>query len=198
MSIKTISTEHFILTKMTEKDGDKYFRMSNNANVMKFVTGHALDRQESDKMLRSFLAEYGNDTFLGRYLIEGRESGELIGAAKLDNEGNEVEIGYRIMEEHWGKGIATEIASGLIDFAKRKMNAGRVIAYVNVSNAASIRVLEKAGMVNVERIEDIDEVKFKFVYAPQTRLSFTKVLYIILALVILFLLVAFMPAILAR
>ncbi|MCF0061259.1 GNAT family N-acetyltransferase [Dyadobacter chenwenxiniae] len=167
MKVKTISTENFVLTKMTAADGDKYFRLSNNDNVMKFVTGHALDRQESDKMLQTFLTEYGNDTFLGRYLIEGRSSGELIGTAKLDMDGSGVEIGYRIMEEHWGKGIATEIARGLISFARQTLNAKQVIAYVNVDNAASIRVLEKAGMVNAERIEDPDEVKFKFIFSPQ-------------------------------
>ncbi|MCF0053946.1 GNAT family N-acetyltransferase [Dyadobacter sp. LJ53] len=167
MKVKTISTENFVLTKMTAADGDKYFRLSNNDNVMKFVTGHALDRQESDKMLQTFLAEYGTDTFLGRYLIEGRFSGELIGTAKLDMDGSGVEIGYRIMEEHWGKGIATEIARGLISFARQTLNAKQVIAYVNVDNAASIRVLEKAGMVNAERIEDPDEVKFKFIFSPQ-------------------------------
>ncbi|MCE7065412.1 GNAT family N-acetyltransferase [Dyadobacter sp. CY326] len=191
MSIKTIATEDFILTKMTEADGDKYYRLSNNANVMKFVTGHALDREESDKMLRTFLAEYGDDTFLGRYLIESRATGELIGTAKLDSDGNEVEIGYRIMEEHWGKGIATEIARGLINFAKQKMSAEQVIAYVNVGNAASIRVLEKVGMINVERIEGLDEVKFKFAYAPKRYLLQNKVLYIILGLIAIALIAAY-------
>jgi RimJ/RimL family protein N-acetyltransferase len=176
MSLKTISTENFVLTKMTAADGDKYYKLSNNANVMRFVTGHALDRRESDKMLKTFLAEYGNDTFLGRYLIERRLSGELIGAAKLDQEGNEVEIGYRIMEEHWGKGIATEIAEGLIRFAKQTMNAKNVIAFVNVSNGASIRVLQKVGMVNIEKIEDLDEVKYKFSYLPQKRRLLGKVI----------------------
>ncbi|MCF2491546.1 GNAT family N-acetyltransferase [Dyadobacter sp. CY347] len=168
---------------MTKDDGDKYFRLSNNEHVMKYVTGHALDRQESDKMLATFLAEFGNDTFLGRYLIEGRYSGELTGTAKLDMDGSDVEIGYRIMEEHWGKGIATEIATGLIRFAKRELNAKQVIAYVNVNNAASIRVLEKAGMVNMERIEDPDEVKFKFIYAPQNPTPIKKVFHRILGLI---------------
>ncbi|WP_051350164.1 GNAT family N-acetyltransferase [Dyadobacter alkalitolerans] len=182
MQVKSIKTEHFVLTKMSAADGDKYFRLSNNDNVMKYVTGHALDRQESDKMLATFLAEYGTDTFLGRYLIEGI-SGDLIGVAKLDMDGSDVEIGYRIMEEHWGKGIATEIATGLIRFAKRELNARQVIAYVNVSNAASIRVLEKAGMVNMERIEDPDEVKYKFVYSPQNPMPIKKVFSRILRLI---------------
>jgi RimJ/RimL family protein N-acetyltransferase len=192
MNSKTIKAGRFVLTKMTAADGDKYFRLSNNAHVMKYVTGYPLTRLESDDMLRKFLAEYGPNTFLGRYLIEDEATGELIGAAKLDKVGAEYEIGYRVMEEHWGKGIATEIATGLINFAKRTLNAKGVIAFVNVNNAASIRVLEKAGMVNMETIEDLDEVKYKFSYSPQNNPLMKKVLYILLGLIALVLIAAFL------
>lgn len=191
MTVQPIYTEHFVLTKMTARDGEKYFRLSNNANVMKFVTGYSLTRMESDKMLAEFLDEYGMDTYLGRYLVEDRHSGELIGAAKLDKIGSAIEIGYRVMEEFWGKGVATEIATGLIRFAKNVLNARDVIAYVNVENAASIRVLEKAGMVNTERIEDLDEIKYKFNYSPKNNPSMKKVLYIVLGLIALLLVAAF-------
>lgn len=192
MALKVIHTEHFVLTKMTASDGDKYFRLSNNSNVMKYVTGYSLTRAESDKMLQGFLEEYGMDTYLGRYLVEDRLSGELIGAAKLDKIGGDIEIGYRVMEEFWGRGVATEIATGLIRFAKRVLRARDVIAYVNVANTASVRVLEKAGMVNTETIEDLDEVKYKFNYSPKNSPSMKKVLYIILGLIALALIAAFM------
>lgn len=191
MAVLPIHTEHFVLTKMTAGDGDKYFRLSNNANVMKFVTGYSLTREESDQMLAGFLAEYGADTYLGRYLIEDRFSGELIGAAKLDKVGAAIEIGYRVMEEFWGRGVATEIASGLIRFSKHVLKARDVIAFVNVNNAASIRVLEKAGMINTETIEDLDEVKYRFNYSPKNTPSMKKVLYVVLGLIALVLIAAF-------
>lgn len=175
MGIQPIKTKRFVLTKMTAADGEKYFRLSNNDKVMKYVTGYSLNRIESDEMLKGFLAEYGNDTYLGRYLIEGIENGELIGAAKLDQIGSEIEIGYRVLEEQWGKGIATEVAAGLIRFALKNLNASNVIAFVNVHNSASIRVLEKAGMINVERIEDLDEVKYKFVYTSSIQKVLNKI-----------------------
>ena len=175
MGIQPIKTKRFVLTKMTAADGEKYFRLSNNDKVMKYVTGYSLNRIESDEMLKGFLAEYGNDTYLGRYLIEGIENGELIGAAKLDQIGSEIEIGYRVLEEQWGKGIATEVAAGLIRFALKNLNASNVIAFVNVNNYASIRVLEKAGMMNVERIEDLDEVKYKFVYTSSIQKVLRKI-----------------------
>ena len=177
-----IIIQRFVLNKMTAADGDKYFRLSNNPAVMKFVTGYALNREESDEMLEGFLIENRSNTYFGRYLIEDFKTGELIGAAKLDKFGSEIEIGYRIQEEHWGKGIATEIASGLINFSKNTLRAKKVIAFVNVNNKASIRVLEKAGMENVETIEDIDEVKFKFSLSSQPDSALKKLLNVVFRL----------------
>ncbi|WP_051663870.1 GNAT family N-acetyltransferase [Dyadobacter crusticola] len=190
MDVEPIRIGRFVLTKMTAADSEKYYHLSNNDDVMKYVTGYALNRAQSDEMLRSILEEYGSDTYLGRYLIEVAESAELIGVAKLDRSGFDIEIGYRIRFEYWGKGIATEIATGLIHFAKNNLRAANVIAFVNVDNAASVRVLEKAGMKNVETMEDIDEVKYKFIYIPQKRNGLRKVLSLLVAMAVIALIVA--------
>jgi RimJ/RimL family protein N-acetyltransferase len=179
MDVKPIRIGQFVLTKMTAAESDKYYSLSNNEDVMKYVTGYALDREQSDEMFRAILDEFGPDTYLGRYFIEKADSNELIGAAKLDSTGFDIEIGYRISFEHWGKGIATEIATGLISFAINRLSARQVIAYVNIENAASIRVLEKAGMKNVQTIEDIDEIKYKFIYLPERNSLIKKALYIL-------------------
>ncbi|KAA0989792.1 GNAT family N-acetyltransferase [Dyadobacter aurulentus] len=190
MQIKPIIIGRFVLTKMTASDGDKYYELSNNSEVMKFVTGYALTRKESDKMLKVMLSEYGADTYLGRYLIEVAGTGELIGAAKLDQIGGDIEIGYRIRQEQWHKGIATQIALGLIRFANDVLKARAVIAFVNTENLASVRVLEKAGMKNVQTIEDIDEIKYKFIYSPKHNFPMKKALYIILGLIAIILIAA--------
>lgn len=169
MSVYKITTRQFGLFRMRDGDQEKYYSLSCNEKVMKFVTGYALTREESDEMFRGFLLENDLDKDLGRYFIEDKISGELIGAAKLDKVGEEIEIGYRIQEAHWGKGVATEVASGLVRYARNQMRSKSVIAFVNVENAASIRVLQKAGMVNVERIENLDEIKYKFRFLPKVR-----------------------------
>lgn len=157
---------------------------------MKYVTGNALTRKEADAMLHELVHEYDADSWFGRYIIEDRFSGALVGMAKLDSYGSATEIGYRILEEYWGKGVATEVAVALIHFSIQKFNSTSVVAFVNVENTASIRVLEKAGMVYMERIEDPDEIKFKFSYTPQTNQTMKKVLYIILGLIALVLIAA--------
>mgnify|MGYP000934290549 CR=1 FL=1 len=187
MSARQIHTSRFVLEKVVDGEQGQYYELSNNEKVMKFVTGYALSREESDDMFSDFLMENQLHDDLGRYFIRERDTRALIGVAKLDQVEGDIEIGYRIREEQWGKGIATEIAQGLILFAREHLKAKQVIAFVNIENAASIRVLEKAGMVCVETIEDIDEVKYKFIYSHQTKKSMKTILYLILGLIAIFL-----------
>ena len=74
-------------------------------------------------------------------------SGEVIGAGilhHLDAERRIVEIGYFVLPAARGRGVATTIARLLAEHAF-SLGIARVAAYVNVGNAASERVLERAG-----------------------------------------------------
>lgn len=66
---------------------------------------------------------------------------DLVGAAV------EVRIGYVIAERAWGRGYATELVAGLVDWARDQPAIRRLSGGVEVTNGASIRVLERAGFV---------------------------------------------------
>jgi len=58
----------------------------------------------------------------------------------------EIEIGYRLAKSAWGQGYATEAARSVRDFAFLTLGMKRLIAMIDPSNVASIRVAEKIGM----------------------------------------------------
>ena len=58
----------------------------------------------------------------------------------------DVDVGYAFLPEHWGLGYAFEAASATIELGARKFGLKRIIGVVSEHNAASIRVLEKAGL----------------------------------------------------
>jgi RimJ/RimL family protein N-acetyltransferase len=62
----------------------------------------------------------------------------------LDAERRIVEIGYWVLPQARGRGIATTIARMLAEHAFL-LGVDRVAAYVNVDNSVSERVLERAG-----------------------------------------------------
>ena len=57
----------------------------------------------------------------------------------------QAEIGYWLGEEYWGRGIATEAVRGLTRHGFDTLELNRLFATPFAGNAASCRVLEKAG-----------------------------------------------------
>ena len=58
------------------------------------------------------------------------------------------ELGYWLAQPAWGHGFATEAAQAIVDFGFRELGLLRVYAQVLADNRASLRVLDKLGMVN--------------------------------------------------
>ncbi len=80
-------------------------------------------------------------------LVVSDTSGDVLGGGALhhlDAERAIVEIGYWLFPRARGRGVATRLARLLAEHAF-SLGVLRVEAYVNVGNAASDRVLERAG-----------------------------------------------------
>ena len=56
------------------------------------------------------------------------------------------ELGYVLARPYWGQGIMTEAVRAVVDWALSQPEIYRVWAFCDVENAASARVMEKAGM----------------------------------------------------
>jgi [ribosomal protein S5]-alanine N-acetyltransferase len=64
----------------------------------------------------------------------------------MDEEVDEWEIGWTIHQDYCGRGYATEAATAMLRVAFEGRHAHRVMAFCNVNNAASVRVMQKLGM----------------------------------------------------
>ena len=58
-----------------------------------------------------------------------------------------VEIGYSVLPEFQGQGLATEMIAGIVQWAKQQPQVKHVEAETNTDNRASIRVLEKNSFI---------------------------------------------------
>ena len=74
--------------------------------------------------------------------------------ALLNNAIREWEIGWAIHPQDWGKGIATEAAQRLLEFAFAELRAHRVVAFSHAENAASLGMMEKLGMQQDGRLRE--------------------------------------------
>ncbi len=81
--------------------------------------------------------------------------GQLIGFLTLYPDGEELRVGYVLGESWWGRGLATELVEGLVDWA-RAAGARRLLAGVTRENPASGRVLTKNGFTELGGDEVLD------------------------------------------
>ena len=79
-----------------------------------------------------------------------RDTDQLIGdcgCTLQEVEGrNEIEVGYHVRRDLWGKGYATEAAQACMEYAFTKLGVKRVISMIRPENAPSRRVAEKNGL----------------------------------------------------
>lgn len=79
--------------------------------------------------------------------VEGRGVGGIGLEVGQDVERVSAEVGYWLGEPFWGRGIATAALDAVTARAFRLFDLSRIFAVPFAGNAASIRVLEKAGYV---------------------------------------------------
>ena len=153
------TTDRLILREWGEEDGDRFFAVMNTPKVMRHLGG-VQTREEFEapfQRLRAFQRDFGH-TF---WLLEDKASGELLGFCGLkrvnapgagDLTGN-FEIGWRLRESAWGKGIAKEAAIASLNAAFDRFGADSVVALTIAANAPSQGLMERLGM---QRRSDFD------------------------------------------
>jgi ribosomal-protein-alanine N-acetyltransferase len=107
--------------------------------------GRPQSREETEGALRSIIAYWGKNG-LGRWALEDKAGGELIGYAGLRLLEGEPEVVYLLAKEYWHKGLATEAARACLRYGFEELGAPRVVALTRHSNAASQRVLARLGL----------------------------------------------------
>ncbi|MDL2144831.1 GNAT family N-acetyltransferase [Flavobacterium tructae] len=65
---------------------------------------------------------------------------------------NQIEIGYVLSREYWGKGIATEVCKAITQYSFANTNTTEVVAVTDLHNTGSQNVLQKAGF---ERLNNL-------------------------------------------
>lgn len=165
-----IETERLILRPFTMDDIAPSYEMNLDKRVSNFTgDGGIVSIEEIERRItEDVLGDYGKHGY-GRWAVEFKEESKFIGFAGLKylEDMNEVDLGYRLMYDYWGKGIATEAAIACLNFGFETLGLKRIIAMLLPDNAASIRVLEKLDFqFEKEFIEDGDLIHQYFLNNP--------------------------------
>jgi RimJ/RimL family protein N-acetyltransferase len=147
-----LETDRLCLRRFTAGDAALLEELDSDPAVMRFITGgRATPRDEIEReILPAWLAWYEDGEGYGFWAALERATGAFVGwfhlRPRAGERPSEPELGYRLRAAAWGKGYATEGSRALIDRAFGVLGAERVTAETMAVNAASRRVMEKAGM----------------------------------------------------
>lgn len=127
-------------------DGDALVRHANNINVARNLRDrfpHPYTKNDAKFFLKHAAA--AEDPTNLAIEVDGEAVGAVGYVPGHDIERFCAEIGYWLGEEFWGRGIATEALVLVTELAFHELNFLRLYALPFAENAASARVLEKAG-----------------------------------------------------
>ena len=139
-------TDRLILRDYRPADLPLYIELSADPEVMRYLGGPR-PAEHCERELAAILSEYAK-TGRGMLAVERRDDQAFLGICGLSVEQwypDDLQIGWRLFEEHWGKGYAGEAALVWHDHAFSH-GAPRLISISDAPNTRSHRLMQRLGM----------------------------------------------------
>jgi ribosomal-protein-alanine N-acetyltransferase len=141
-----IVTPTCVLRAPEPEDADSIARHANERDIwlnLRDAFPHPYTRANADGYISHVLTQSPRTSFL--ISVDGSAVGSISLKPGSDIERVGAEIGYWLAKEYWGRGIMTDALRALTGYAFNQLGLNRVFAVPFTHNAASARVLEKAG-----------------------------------------------------
>jgi len=145
---KIIETERLYLRAFTLDDAQLLVDLNSNPEVVKYLHEQPTTFQVAQQVLEQIILPQYALYNHGRWAVHLKTTNEFIGwsGLKYRTDRNEIDLGYRFFQEHWGKGYATETAKASIDYGFNTLNMQHIMAMAHVENIGSQQVILKCGM----------------------------------------------------
>ncbi|MEA1071727.1 GNAT family N-acetyltransferase [Sphingomonas sp. LY160] len=160
-------TERLRLRSWTDADRDPYRRHCNRPRVMKYLGGV----QEADELDADVAWFVECERLYGHtlWVVDRKGDGAFLGFAGLDKllveNGEvpstlhgEVEVGWRLRDDAWGRGYATEVAHVSLEIGFRIRRFAQIFTRIHRENSASLRIATKLGFERSRKWEASDSL----------------------------------------
>jgi ribosomal-protein-alanine N-acetyltransferase len=156
MELKTARAR---LRRLTLADVENMRKLEGNAEVMRFTRPRKRQTPEqTEARLRALLEKEVSYEPFGVWAAELLD-GTFVGWFMLVPTGMPFyELGFMMVQDAWGQGLAPEIGARLISYALDELGLPGLSAVTDSENGPSVRVLEKLGFKLKERVRKVDPV----------------------------------------
>jgi [ribosomal protein S5]-alanine N-acetyltransferase len=148
MNMDILETERLLLREFVSEDVDALAAVLSDPETMRFYPA-PLDRAGVAAWIernRQRYADHGH----GLWAMVLKSSGKVIGDCGLTRQTvdgiDEIEIGYHVRRDLWGRGYAPEAARTCQAYGFGRLGADRLISLIRPENLPSRRVAEKTGL----------------------------------------------------
>lgn len=150
MQDSKIITDRLLMRPFTNDDIPSFSKICANPEVMRYIgNGMPLDRETVKAQITNWISWYEQQGY-GLLALTLKENNQLIGFCGLLHQSVDgehfIELGYRLDQAFWGKGMATEAALAIKNFAFNQLKIATLIAIIHHENTASKHVASKVGM----------------------------------------------------
>lgn len=124
--------------------------------VMKYSVRGVCDEGATRQFIEWCLSCYDSHG-IGPWALIDKIGDQLIGFCGVCPETvagrEEIGLGYRLAQRYWGKGLASESAKAVIEYAFTEKRLSSIVAIIEPENIASLRVAENTGFKSFENVE---------------------------------------------
>ena len=156
------TTKRLALHRFTLDDAPFAFELVNDPAFLRYIGDRGVRTMDDARAYLSNgpLASYERHGF-GLFKVVRLATGEPVGMCGLLKRDtlDDVDVGYAFLPAFWSHGYAIEAVAGTLDYARKTQQLTRVVAIVQPDNAASIRVLERAGFAFERTIQMSSDAK---------------------------------------
>jgi len=142
----SLVTSRCILRAPTGADAGSLAKHANNRKIwlnVRDMFPHPYTVPDAQKWIARVASEEPRHSFVIE--ADGEAAGGIGLKRGADVERMTAEVGYWLGEEFWGRGVATEAVKAITEYGFATLELVRIFAVPLANNAASSRVLEKAG-----------------------------------------------------
>jgi [ribosomal protein S5]-alanine N-acetyltransferase len=160
--LPTLETERLILRKMAPSDAEAVFAYASDPEVTRYViweTHRSIEDSRAFLELESSKRESGDEPEWGIVYKGDHRFIGTCGIVSWDPDHARAELGYVLSRDYWGRGLMAEAVRAVISFCFQRMNLNRIEARCTAENAASARVMEKAGMTHEGTLRQREVIK---------------------------------------
>jgi RimJ/RimL family protein N-acetyltransferase len=167
-----LDTDRLRLRPPTPQDADALYALFADPVVMHALHREAISSPEQARtMIEGGIGGWRRDG-VGPFVIETAAGDRrVVGQAGLmifDTRGwtpsswsaagsyAQPELGWALIQAHWGHGYATEAAAAILDWAHRSRALDRLVSLISPDNARSQRVAQRLGATPAETITQAD------------------------------------------